>query len=106
MYSKKIYTSFTNRKPTSWDETRYLREEGHDGASSPLSAGYTQPLTESGNGCPGARWRWKTTSKGSGGSALQGRGRKWWGMSCKLPAEFSMNRRWERTRGTEPGWRT
>lgn len=38
MYSKKIYTSFTNRKPMSWDETRYLREEGRDGASSPLSA--------------------------------------------------------------------
>lgn len=38
MYSKKIYTSFTNRKPTSWDETRYVHEEGRDGAGGPFLA--------------------------------------------------------------------
>lgn len=47
MYSKKYIHLFTNRKPTSWDETRYLREEGRDGASSPRP-GYTQPLLSPG----------------------------------------------------------
>lgn len=107
MYSKKIYTSFMNRKPTSWEETMYVREEGREGAGSPFPGpprpSYAQPLTESGNGCPGARWRQKASSKGSGRSAIQGRGKKWWGMLCKLPGEFSQEHEggkdmWDRAR--------
>lgn len=107
MYSKKIYTSFMNRKPTSWDKTTNVREEGREGAGGPFPGppqpGYAQPLTESGNGCPGARWRQKASSKGSGRSAIQGRGRKWWGMLYKPPEEFSQEHEGEGHVGQSQG---
>ena len=96
-----------NRKPISWDKTTYVHEEWHEGACGPFPgpprAGYAQPLTESENGCPRARWRQKASSKGSGRSAIQGRGRKWWGMLYKLPGEFSQEQEggkdmWDRAR--------
>lgn len=90
MYSKKIYTSFMNRKPTSWDETTYyVCEEGREGAGGPFTGlprpGYAQPLTESGNGCPRAWWRQKASSKGSGRSAIQGRAGGGGGCSASSP---------------------
>lgn len=47
MYSKKIYTSFKNRKPISWDKTKSICEERCDRARQPgsqawLSLGYIQ----------------------------------------------------------------
>lgn len=72
MYSKKIYTSFTNRKPTSWDETGTSTRKGVTGPAARFWPGYAQPLEESGTGCLSARRRQKASSKGSGGSVLQG----------------------------------
>lgn len=49
MYSKKIYTSFRNRKPTSWSQAGHTGEDDCPAQSGLHSASWCQGTAESGS---------------------------------------------------------
>lgn len=70
MYSKKIYTSLRNRKPTSRNKTKGICEEQREGlAARPPGRGQPRPraLRE---GCR-ARWRQNASPRGRAGRRLK-----------------------------------